>query len=93
MKRIRESAVEKRLIREVERIGGKAIKLSSEYQRSLPDRLILLPEGKVGFAEVKSPTGRPTKGQLYTLSKLREMGFHAAIVNSPDTIQEFIDAL
>lgn len=59
LRMIRESTVERYLVRRVKELGGLAIKLSPAGMTGLPDRLILLPGARVIFAEVKRPGEKP----------------------------------
>ena len=52
---MREKSIESRLAAEVRRRGGLAPKFVSPGLDGVPDRLILLPGGKIAFAELKSP--------------------------------------
>ena len=53
-----ERDVEKRLIRGVEALGGKAYKFVSPANRGVADRLVVLPHGRVWFVEVKTEAGK-----------------------------------
>ena len=50
---MRERKIEARLKREVKRIGGLALKFVT-WQCRVPDRIVLLPNGNVVFAELKA---------------------------------------
>ena len=52
---MRESTVEHRLVTEVKKRGGIALKFVSPGIDGVPDRLVLLPDGKFAFVEVKAP--------------------------------------
>mgnify|MGYP001603998362 CR=1 FL=1 len=53
--KMRESGIEKRLKKEIEKIGGKALKFVSPGVIGVPDRIVLLPHGKIIFVELKAP--------------------------------------
>ena len=53
-----EKDIEKRLIRGVESLGGKAYKFVSPANRGVADRLVVLPHGRVWFVEVKTEVGK-----------------------------------
>ena len=76
-----EKLVERKLREAVETLGGKAVKLTSQLHRGLPDRLILLPEGKAFFVEVKSTGRKPTKLQQAVHRDLCAMGFQVFVVD------------
>lgn len=59
----RENLIEKHLVAEVKKAGGVAYKFISPGHRSVPDRIVLLPGGRIVFVECKhpvSPARRPS---------------------------------
>ena len=52
---MREKSIESKLVSEVKRRGGIAPKFVSPGLDGVLDRLILLPGGRIAFAELKSP--------------------------------------
>ncbi len=71
---MRETTVEHRFRDEVKKRGGKAIKLVSPGNNGVPDRLIILPDGRTIYAELKAP-GKPLKPlQAWWAELLRSMG-------------------
>ena len=52
---MREKIIEQHLVMAVKNSGGIAPKLVSPGFDGMPDRLVLLPGGKIGFVEVKAP--------------------------------------
>ncbi|MEW5952648.1 MAG: VRR-NUC domain-containing protein [Bacillota bacterium] len=85
-----ETRLERRLKNEVERRGGKALKLVSPGMRGVPDRLVLLPGAHVVFVEMKAPGEKPTPLQEKRAADLRELGFQVYCIDSITTIDEFI---
>ena len=60
---MREKVIEKKLAEEVKRRGGLCEKWNSGTS-GWPDRIVLLPDGKFGFVEVKAPGEEPRPLQL-----------------------------
>ncbi|EKN6174714.1 VRR-NUC domain-containing protein [Yersinia enterocolitica] len=79
---IREDSIEDNLVKEVKKAGGIAYKFISPGRRSVPDRLVLLPDGKVIFVECKAPGEKPTAAQLREHDKLRALGFTVRVLDS-----------
>ncbi len=79
---IREDSIEDHLVKEVKKAGGIAYKFISPGRRSVPDRLVLLPGGKVIFVECKAPSEKPTAAQLREHEKLRALGFTVHVLDS-----------
>lgn len=78
----RESAIEKHLVAEVRKEGGIAYKFVSPGRRSVPDRIVLLPGGRVTFVECKAPGKKPRPEQLREHERLRALGFTVAVLDS-----------
>jgi hypothetical protein len=86
----RESTLEKRLVREVKRIGGIAPKWTAPGSRGVPDRIVILPNGKTVYVEMKAP-GKPlTPLQEHWANRLRILGHSVYKLDSPETIDQFI---
>lgn len=81
---MQESTIERRLVREVEKRCGAALKFVSPGNRGVPDRLILLPGGKVCFAEIKAPGKKMTAIQEYQAERLRKLGHTVYRVDNVD---------
>lgn len=87
---MRESALERRLVREVERIGGKAPKWTSPGNRGVPDRLVILPGGRTVYVEMKAP-GKPLEPLQEKWAKtLRNLGHEVYKIDSVEGIEQFI---
>lgn len=86
-----ENSIEKRLVTEVEGVGGWCLKLPAIHNAGLPDRLCLFPGGEVVFVELKAPGKKPRKIQLFIHNKLRGLGFRVEVVDTPEQIKTIIN--
>lgn len=86
-----ESTIEKRLKKEIEKIGGKALKFISPGMSGVPDRIVLMPGGKIIFVELKAPGKKLRVLQEYRAKELRSLGFQVECINSLKGITEFIE--
>lgn len=87
---MRESTLERRLVREVKLIGGKALKWVSPGNRGVPDRIVILPGGRTVYVEMKSP-GKPLEPLQAKWAKvLRSLGHVVYKIDSNDDIDRFI---
>lgn len=76
-------------VRWAEAQGGVALKVKIEGVRGFPDRIVLLPGGRIAFVELK----RKGKCKIYPqqmkwLKKLQSLGFVATL---SDDLEEIID--
>lgn len=85
-----EKDLERALYREVGTLGGWCFKLLPFLVRGLPDRICLLPGGRVAFAEIKTTGDTPSKLQLKVRARLRELGFMAEVLDSSEAITNFV---
>lgn len=85
-----EKKIEARLTREVTRLGGMSVKLTSQFHRGLPDRLVLMPEGRAYFVELKTTGKKPTELQAHTHAQLRRLGYFVAVVDSFAALDDFL---
>ena len=83
---ILENDVELRLVRGIEKLGGLCIKFG---QDGWPDRLCILPGGRVCWAELKRPDGSARSPQRWRTVQLRRLGQR---VERPSSAAE-VDAL
>lgn len=77
-----EKDIERYLRKKVKALGGLAPKWVSPGWDGAPDRILLLPGGRVLFAETKDTGEKPSKKQLLRHQQLRGLGF---IVTVPDS--------
>lgn len=86
-----EKDLEQKLYRRVRKLGGKCIKLA--YYKGIPDRLIILPGGHIGFVELKRPDGkgRLAPEQKRWQSDLHDLGCYATVFSDPNGIDELLD--
>lgn len=88
-----EKDLEARLVKEVETRGGIAIKLTSQFHRGLPDRLVLCPYHTLAFVELKSTGQKPTALQDATHRRLRAMHFTVRLIDSDNELDMFLEEL
>jgi hypothetical protein len=81
-----EKLLERKLCAAVKRLGGRALKFTSPYYTGMPDRIMLLPDGRVCFAEIKTTGKKPTRRQKAVIADLQELGFRVFVVDDLDTL-------
>jgi hypothetical protein len=85
-----ENRIEHRLKREVEKRGGRALKLVSPGTSGVPDRLVLLPGGKTIFVELKAPGEILKPLQRKRATELKALGFQVYKIDSDQAIDDFL---
>ena len=85
-----EKALEAELRERCKALGWMCIKLTSQYQRGLPDRLILMPGGRVCFAEIKTTGKKPMALQRVTHERLRALGYRVEVVDTTESLDNLI---
>ena len=85
-----ESDIERKLTRELKKLGITSIKLRLLGDRGWPDRLILLPGGRPLFLELKRPGGKTSKQQEIKINLLHDLGYHVAISDNVDRAINYI---
>lgn len=80
-----EKKLEARLGKDAQRNGGIAVKLLPFLFAGLPDRMVLLPGGRMFFAEIKSAKKKPSPRQEIVIAMFRNLGFTVHIVDSEET--------
>ena len=83
---MREKIIEQLLVKAVKNSGGIAPKLVSPGFDGMPDRLVLLPGGKIGFVEVKAPGKEPRPLQVARHGLLRRLGFKVYVLDATEQI-------
>ena len=86
-----ESRIEKRLKNEIEKIGGKALKFVSPGMSGVPDRIVLLPQGRIVFVELKAPGKKLRPIQEYRAKELKSLGFRVECIDSIEKVMKFVE--
>ena len=90
---MREKAIEKKLVQAVKAAGGIAPKLVCPGFDGMPDRIVLLPDGHIGFVEVKAPNKKPRPLQLARHGLLRRLGFRVYVLDDEQQIGGILDEI
>ncbi|MCI8388998.1 MAG: VRR-NUC domain-containing protein [Clostridiales bacterium] len=89
-----EKEIERRMKRAVEERGGMCCKFVSPGNPGVPDRMILIPGGRIVFVELKTETGRLAKIQEWQISEMRKRGADVRVVwgwsDAADLLDEVI---
>lgn len=90
---MREKIIEQKFRAAVKNAGGLAVKFVSPGLDGMPDRLALLPGGRMAFVEVKAP-GKPLRPlQEARHRMLRRLGFRVYVLDDEKQIGGIIDEI
>ena len=90
---MREKEIEHHLVMETRRAGGMALKFVSPSFSGMPDRVVLLGDGKMGFVEVKAPGQKPRPLQLRRHAMLRRLGYQIFVLDAMEDIPAVLKAI
>lgn len=85
-----ESKIERYLKKQIELLGGLALKFVSPGLSGVPDRIVLLPQGRIIFVELKAPGKKTRPIQEYRIKMIRDLGFRVEIIDSIEKANKFI---
>jgi hypothetical protein len=87
---LREKQIEQKLREAVKAMGGICPKFVSPGFDGMPDRIVLLPTGRIAFIEVKrnGEKPRPLQGSRHRL--LRRLGFKVYVIDDTRQIGEVL---
>lgn len=84
---MREKGIEQKLVRAVKAAGGIAPKFVSPGFDGMPDRLVILPGGRIGFVEVKAPGKEPRPLQVSRHKLLKRLGCKVFVLDDISEIK------
>lgn len=88
-----EKTVEGYLRDEVKKQGGLALKFVSPGFTGVPDRLLLLPGGRIAFAETKAPSKTPRSRQKRVHAILTRLDFRVFVPDTKEKVDSMIQIL
>jgi len=88
---VKESKIEAKLVRMVRARGGLCYKFVSPGNPGVPDRLVILPGGRVVFVELKAEAGRLANIQKWQLEQLRKRGAEVQVLKGLDEVERFVE--
>ncbi len=90
---MKESEIERVLVEEVKRLGGRAYKWTSPGNDGVPDRIVFLPDTRVIFVELKTDTGRLSPLQKIQIDRLKKLGQWVEVVKGIQGVKMFFQDL
>ncbi len=90
---MREKTIEAILAKKVKSMGGIALKISSANYDGLPDRLVLLTDGRLAFVELKAPGKKLRPLQEKRKKQLEALGFSVFVIDGVQQIGGILDEI
>lgn len=88
-----ESSMERILARKVKKMGGMAMKFVSPGLDGVPDRIVLLPDKKMAFVELKAPGKGLRVLQEKRKRQLESLGFPVYVIDGVEQIGGVLDEI
>lgn len=87
-----EKHLEKKLFDEVKKMGGIAFKFVSPGNNGVPDRIVILPKGRIYFVEMKQPKDRrKDELQAWQQDRIRARGAKVRKIYTEPELRAFIE--
>lgn len=90
---MKESQIEARLVRAVKQRGGLCFKWVSPGNNGVPDRIVITPQGRVIFVELKTDTGRLSQIQVLQQGLLRSRKAEVVTLYGMQDVEAFVAAV
>ena len=90
---VRESTIEKHLVKRVKELGGEIRKVQFLSFRGAPDRFVMLPNKQRGvWVELKAPGVKPEPHQIREHNRMRRMGEIVEVIDSIEGVEALLCA-
>ena len=86
-----EKKIEQKLKKIIDDAGGMCVKFPASFLNGFPDRICLLPQGKIFFVELKSKGKTPEPLQLAIHRKLQRIGFKVLVIDSEEQLYNLLN--
>lgn len=90
---MKEKYTEQKLVTAVKKLGGICPKFTSPGLDGVPDRLVLLPGGKMAFIELKAPGEKMRPLQVRRMKQLERIGFRVYCIDNTTQIGGILDEI
>lgn len=86
---MREKDIEKILVTEVKKLGGRAYKWASPGNDGVPDRIVIFPGRAPVFVELKTDTGKLSPLQKVQIGRLQQLGQKVYVTHGMSGVSQF----
>lgn len=90
---MKENVIERQFAMAVKKMGGMAVKFVSPGLDGVPDRIVLLPDKKMAFVELKAPGKKLRPLQEKRKRQLEALGFPVYVIDRAEQIGGVLDEI
>lgn len=87
---MKENQIESYMVRKVKEHGGLCFKFVSPGNLGVPDRIVITPDGRTIYVELKTNTGRLAKAQKWQRSEMEKRGVDVRVLFGLDAVKDFL---
>ena len=88
-----EKEIERRMTQTVKKRGGLCYKFVSPSNPGVPDRIIITPNGRVIFVELKTEIGRLANIQKWQISEMRKRGADVRVAKGWPDVKALLEEI
>jgi hypothetical protein len=86
-----ESEIERRMVKMIKDRGGLCYKFVSPSNPGVPDRIVVIPPGRVIFVELKTEIGRLSNIQKWQRGEFQKRGADVRVIHGWDAAKDFVN--
>ena len=87
---MRESQIEQYLVDMATRLGAEVRKVQWIGRNGAPDRIVMLPDGRVIWVELTAPGKKPSPVQIREHARMARVGQRVHVVDSMESVDEVL---
>lgn len=87
---MKESTIESKLVRMVRERGGLCYKFVSPGNPGVPDRIVITPNGRTIYVELKTEIGRLSSIQKWQREEFQKRGVDFRVLKGLDEVKAFV---
>lgn len=88
-----EKDIEQYLVSKIKSLGGRAFKFTSPGQRGVPDRIVVLPDGRIYFVELKDEGEELRPLQQKVIDDLHKLRCHTKVIDSKEAVDGWVKTI
>lgn len=87
---MKESEIEKRLVKMVRENGGLCYKFVSPSNPGVPDRIVIIPDGRTIYVELKQEMGSLQRIQQWQIEEMQKRGCDVRVLKGLQAVKDFV---